>query len=270
MSITMSLNTSCITPIAMRQYTAFVSSFPGISPALHLRHVPPPSRPSNCTSTHPYMSSSSTSTSTSTSPTTPAPIAIPSTVTTRRSFLTILSLLPIATTPIPFASFAADDEFSLYKGPVSLGYSFSYPSSWSVKKKPIKTHLSEIIVTDNVDPSCTAGLVVDAVKITSIEEIGSPQTVGEKVIALETKKDSVNNAFITNTNAVKKDTLTYYIIDYTVDSTRGVKRYVAKATVTGGQLYVFTAQAKVDNFSGDTEQKLQQMLTSFNVVKQYL
>lgn len=160
--------------------------------------------------------------------------------------------------------------FSTYKGPVSLGYSFSYPSSWNLKKKPIKTHLSEIIVTDDSEASTSAGVVVDAVKIDSIDTFGTPDMVGQKVIAVEAKKESVKEALLTSASAVTKDGLTYYVIDYTVDSTRGFRRYKAKATVTGNQLYVFTAQAKVDNFTETVDKTLSQMLDSFNVVKQYL
>lgn len=189
----------------------------------------------------------------------------------RRKVLQQVSLIAAASILSDNATPAtADAEFSIYKGPISLGYSFSYPSSWKVKKKPIRTHLSEIIVTDSFDSSSSAGLVVDAVKIESIDKFGTPNAVGEKVVALETKKESVKEAYLSSTEAVTKDGLTYYIIDYTVDSTRGNKRFVAKVTITGGQLYVLTTQAGVENFSAETEKTFTQMLDSFNVVKQYL
>lgn len=187
----------------------------------------------------------------------------------RRRFLRNvgLSLLSFASYPVLADT---ESEFSTYKGPISLGYSFSYPSTWSVKKKPIRTHLSEVIVTDSNDSSSSAGIVVDSVKIDSIDKIGSPEDVGQKVIGIEKKKDSVKDAFVSSAQSTNRNGLTYYLLDYTVDSTRGYKRYLAKATVTGRQLYVFTAQAKVDSFNGDTEKTLSQMLESFNVVQQYL
>lgn len=176
---------------------------------------------------------------------------------------------------ISYAVFAprfvsAEAQFSTYKGPISLGYMFSYPSSWAVKKKPIRTHVSEVIVTDNKESSTSAGIVVDAIKIESIDKFGTPDDVGQKVVDVEMKKESVKNAFISSAKSTSKDGLTYYMLDYTVDSTRGVKRYLSKATVTGGQLYVFTAQAKVDNFNDDTDKTFTQMLDSFNVKKQYM
>lgn len=154
-------------------------------------------------------------------------------------------------------------------GPISLGFSFAYPSNWTVKKKPIKTHLSEVIVTSDKDSATTAGLVVDAVKIDTIEKFGTPEVVGNKVIQVETKKESVNSATVRSATSETKEGLVYYTLDYTVDSSRGVKRYLAKVTVTGGQLYVLTAQAKVDKFDEETTDNFAKMLDSFKVKKQY-
>lgn len=189
--------------------------------------------------------------------------------TERRVFLRNVALSLISFSSYPVLA-DTDSNFSTYRGPISLGYSFSYPSTWSVKKKPIRTHLSEVIVSDTNDSSSSVGIIVDSVKIESIDKIGTPEDVGQKVIGIEKKKDSVKDAFVSSARSVNHNGLTYYLLDYTVDSTRGYKRYLAKATVTGRQLYVFTAQAKVDNLKGDTEKSFSQMLDSFNVVQQYL
>lgn len=136
-----------------------------------------------------------------------------------------------------------------------------------MKKKPIKTHLSEVIVTSDKETSTSAGLVVDAVKIDAIDKFGTPDVVGNKVVNMELRKESVTNAILNDATSVTKDGLTYYVVDYSVNSTRGVKRYQAKATITGNQLYVFTAQAKTDNFEGTTEQIFSVMLDSFTVAR---
>lgn len=189
----------------------------------------------------------------------------------RRDFVKLAATFAAAALRSPVSATEPNkDPFSTYKGPLSLGYSFDYPSSWAVKKKPIRTHLSEVIVTSNQESSTSAGVVVDNVKIDSIEEFGTPETVGRKVVDVETKKENVNSAFVTSAESLNKDGLTYYVIDYTVDSSRGVKRYVAKVTVNAKQLYVFTAQAKDKNFDEQTQSTFFKMLDSFNVVKQYL
>lgn len=138
-----------------------------------------------------------------------------------------------------------------------------------MKKKPIRTHLSEVIVTDPNNSYTSAGIVVDAVKIDAIDNFGTPELVADRVVSMETKKDSVNSAFVHSAKSFVNADLTYYVLDYTVDSSRGVKRYLAKATVTARNLYVFTAQTKAENFDSSTEQVLSKMLQSFTVVKQY-
>ncbi len=183
---------------------------------------------------------------------------------------------PLLVAQIPaFAEGAVEadetEDFAEYRGPLSLGFSFRYPADWNVKKKPIKTHLSEVIVSSNKAASTSAGLVVDMVKINSIENFGTAQDVGKKVVDLEMKKDSVSNAQLLSSMAEKKDPngLTYYLVDYTVESSRGAKHYLAKATITAQQLYVFTAQSKTDDFEGETETILKRMVDSFTVKPQY-
>lgn len=159
-----------------------------------------------------------------------------------------------------------------YRGPLSLGFSFSYPAEgWSVKKKPIRTHMSEIVIANSAGrASSSAGVTVDAVKIKKIEEFGTPEDVGNKVAAVENKKDSVLSSEVVSTKSSSVDGLTYYVIEYTVESGRGLKKYFAKATITGGNLYVFTAQAKMDDLSGPDGSALAAMVDSFYVKPQYV
>jgi hypothetical protein len=140
-----------------------------------------------------------------------------------------------------------------------------------VKKKPIKTHLAELLVTRNKGPGSTsAGVTVDAVKIKSITDFGTPDEVGDRVIAVERRKDNVLTASLVSAKAANLGDLTYYTFVYDVESGRGLKRYVAKATVTGGNLYVFTAQAKCIDFEGKDGSLLVAMVDSFQVKRQYL
>lgn len=162
------------------------------------------------------------------------------------------------------------ESFAEYRGPLSLGFSFRYPADWKVKKKPIKTHLSEVIVSSKTAASTSVGLIVDQVKINSIDKIGSPQEVGNKVVNLELNKDGVTSAELLASSSEDRNGLTYYRVDYVVDSSRGAKHYMAKATITAQQLYVFTAQSKVADFDGDTETTLEQIVQSFDVKPQYI
>lgn len=190
----------------------------------------------------------------------------------RRQFMQFATtgfVAPLLLHPVLVTS-ATIDDYSIYKGPMSLGYSFAYPSSWKVKKKPIRTHLSEVIVTNAEESSISAGVVVDNVKINSIEAFGTPESVGRKVVDVEMRKENVNNASVSSAKSIQEGGLVYYIVDYTVDSSRGVKRYIAKVTVNEKQLYVFTVQAKSQSFDKDIESVFYKMLDSFTVLKQFL
>lgn len=180
------------------------------------------------------------------------------------------------TSPTPPAP-GASGAMAQYVGPLSLGYSFAYPTTWSAAKKPIKTHLSEVIVSAPKGSSASVGLVVDGpLKIGSIEEFGTPDVVGAKVLALERKKDSTKDVRLVRTavevlgggpppaaaaagaaaaaaagsggQPAGLGAGVAYIVEYVVDSSRGVKHYVAKATVAAGQLYVMTATCKEDEY----------------------
>jgi PsbP len=163
-------------------------------------------------------------------------------------------------------------ELVEYRGPISLGFSFAYPAKdWSVKKKPIKTHMSELLLTKSNGPATTsAGVTVDAVKINDITEFGSPQDVGDKVVNVEKRKDNVLNATLLSARQMEAEDLIYYTIEYAVESGRGSKKYIAKATITGGNLYVFTVQAKHPDFDGNDGAVLAAMVDSFQVKRQYL
>lgn len=181
------------------------------------------------------------------------------------------------TSPTPPPAPSASGAMAQYVGPLSLGYSFAYPTTWSAAKKPIKTHLSEVIVSAPKGSSASVGLVVDGpLKIGSIEEFGAPDVVGAKVLALERKKDSTKDVRLVRTavevlgggpppaaaaasaaaaaaagsggQPAGLGAGVAYIVEYVVDSSRGVKHYVAKATVAAGQLYVMTATCKEDEY----------------------
>jgi len=166
-----------------------------------------------------------------------------------------------------------DDEWKVYRGPLSLGFELRYPSTWEPTKKLIKTHSYELNLTG---PSSNfVGLVVDPVKIQSVEEFGTIQEVAERVLGLERKKDGVTSAELVSTevrvqnNASGNPELSYYVLDYKVDSSRGKKRFLSVATITGQQLFVLTAQAK-DNDYDSSSAVLHRIIDSFHVKKIFM
>jgi len=132
----------------------------------------------------------------------------------------------------------------------------------------IKTHLNEVIVTNPQEKKLTIGVVVDEVKIDNIQKFGTPKDVGDRVVNIETKKEGVTSAELKSYEAVKKKDMTYYLLDYEVISSRGPKRFLAVATITGKNLYVMTAQSPSDKFE-TYQPTIQKITDSFEVKPQY-
>ena len=196
----------------------------------------------------------------------------------RRAMLRYATLATLAAVNTPLAKVLAESTQvkekseateAEYRGPLSLGFKFMYPKTWTPKKKPIKTHEYEINVNSPETSSTTAGVIVDPVKIDSIEDFGSPKDIGEKVVAKELRKDGVASADLIRYDTTNgKDGLTHYVVEYKVKSSRGEKHFLAKATVTGYHLYVLTAQAKEANFP-EAEAALNRIVDTFEVKRQY-
>ncbi|KAK4529360.1 hypothetical protein CCYA_CCYA01G0217 [Cyanidiococcus yangmingshanensis] len=150
----------------------------------------------------------------------------------------------------------------------STGVRFRYPSGWRVRTKPIKTHAFEILVVCDTEPSTSIGVVSDSVRIERIENFGTASDIGERVVALERKKDGVLSAELvraTQYPVKDRNPLTYYLCEYRVNSTRGGERhYAAKVTITGKQLYVMTVQSK-ENQWGFYEPLFRDVLESFEI-----
>uniref|UniRef100_A0A7S0BSD6 PsbP C-terminal domain-containing protein n=1 Tax=Rhodosorus marinus TaxID=101924 RepID=A0A7S0BSD6_9RHOD len=163
----------------------------------------------------------------------------------------------------------AEEETSelVWKGPSSLGYTFKYPPAWTATKKQIKTHASEVLVVKD-GTSAQVGLVVDPVKINSLKEFGSPEQVADKVLGVEKKKDGTLSVRTLALGSFDRDGLTYYDIEYEVENTRGMKRYISRLTINDKNLYVFTGQAKIADFSS-SEAELRKVLSSLYVKKSY-
>uniref|UniRef100_A0A7S0XME8 PsbP C-terminal domain-containing protein n=1 Tax=Erythrolobus madagascarensis TaxID=708628 RepID=A0A7S0XME8_9RHOD len=164
-------------------------------------------------------------------------------------------------------------EFTRYQGPLGLGYSFEYPTGWSVGKKTVKTHMNELVMSPAKKSEGAVrgggGIVVDPVKINSVSEFGSADAVGNRVIELEKKKDGVSSASLVSAKELQKDGLTYYELEYVIDTSHGgEKHFLAASTITGKNLYVLTTQARTADFNA-SEPALRHVISSFRVKPQY-
>ena len=147
-------------------------------------------------------------------------------------------------------------------GSDKYGYKFDYPDSWKVSKKPVQTHMDEILVKKG--GGTEVGVAVDPVKIDSIVKFGTPKEVAARVIGVERKKDGVTGARLIASSAVERDGNSYYVIEYESKSSRGDKHFISCVTIAGKKLYAMTAQAKIDKFE-ESEADLRAAVASFSV-----
>lgn len=123
-------------------------------------------------------------------------------------------------------------------------FSFQCPERFEQFSKLLKTHAYEMNVKSTSQRGYVAGVAVDPVKLESLEKFGTPTQVGEAVVNVERTKEGVLNAELLNAGPVTLDGLTYYVLDYISESTRGNNHYLCRVAVRQGKLYVFTVQAK--------------------------
>jgi hypothetical protein len=147
-------------------------------------------------------------------------------------------------------------------GSDKYGYKFDYPDSWKVSKKPVQTHMDEILVKKG--GGTEVGVAVDPVKIDSIVKFGTPKEVAARVIGVERKKDGVTGARLIASSAEERDGNSYYVIEYESKSSRGDKHFISCVTIAGKKLYAMTAQAKIAMFE-ESEADLRAAVASFSV-----
>ena len=85
---------------------------------------------------------------------------------------------------------------------------------------------------------------MDPIKLASLEKFGDPTFVAERVVNVERNKNGVREVKLLDAANAPRDGLSYYTMEYEVDSERGYYHYLAKLTVANGFLYVLTAKVK--------------------------
>lgn len=137
-------------------------------------------------------------------------------------------------------------------------FEFQYPQTFEVKSKPVRTHLEEVLVKSG---KRQIGVVVDRIKIDSLDDFGTPDFVGQKVIAAEKARDGVTEATLLDARRLDDGT---YRIEYTNQSSRGDNHFISRVAVANGRLYVMTCQARIEDFA-EAEPGLRLGIESFRV-----
>jgi len=152
----------------------------------------------------------------------------------------------------------------------SSGITFSYNEDLGLEVSPklVQTHSAEVFLKSSKIKGLSVGVTVDPVKISSVKEFATPQGLAERVVSVEKSKEGVFEANVISASESQTpvtQAVPAYVIEYSVDSSRGQNHYLVKTTVISSRLYVFTAQAKEDSFPS-LAKRLSEVVESFRVV----
>lgn len=141
------------------------------------------------------------------------------------------------------------------------------PSTWAKVDKAGANVLFQDMMNKG---SNNVGVVVSPVRISKLEEFGSPEFVAEKLIEAEKKKESTKSAEVVAVGErVGEGGVEVYEVEYKVDSTRGgMKRVFSAAFVASKKLYLLNISHSdgLENPMGyGTRMVLEKVLHSFGV-----
>ncbi|CAM9430362.1 unnamed protein product [Choristocarpus tenellus] len=158
---------------------------------------------------------------------------------------------------------ATAEAFEEYKTPGG-SFQLKYPASFKQFTKPLKTHKEEVNFKSEDTKGYEVGVAVDPVTIDALEKFGTPEEVGARVLKVELGKDGTLDAKLYGASSEKQSDLSLYTLDYLVESTRGVKHFLAKVTIKDKLLYVCTAQSKEKDYP-EVKAELAEIVKSFSV-----
>lgn len=190
-------------------------------------------------------------------------------VSTRREGLISLALL-VATMASAHGNAGAQDEKSMPSLEKFIdekeGFSLLKPSNWNKVDKAGATVLFEDpdVRTNNI------GVVVNPVRISSLKDFGTPQDVADKLLQAERKKPSTNDVQLIRIEerAIHGD-IPLYELEYSLDSSRGIKRVLSAVTVASKKLYLLSisySDSPDKPLLPNAQMRLEQVLDSFDVL----
>lgn len=155
----------------------------------------------------------------------------------------------------PYIRNSSNDKFK-------FSYTVTPPPLFVPSNKPLKTHLDEINFSPPDIRGYTLGITIDPVRLSTIQEFGTPEEVAARVVTAEINRDGVFT--VTMAKDPKEDASAgCYDIEYISDGKRGTKRFVTRIYVRDGILYVLTAQSKVAEYDEAREKDVLECVKSF-------
>ena len=136
---------------------------------------------------------------------------------------------------------SAAEESVLFAGE---RFRFERPAAWVAVDKAGAT----VLFQDKPGSSYnTLGVTVAPVKVASLTEFGSPQTVADKLVRAELEKDGTLSADVLSVRERRASSgAPLYEVEYdTEHATRGRKRVLNAVCIDKGVLYIFALQHKL-------------------------
>ncbi|KAG5179037.1 hypothetical protein JKP88DRAFT_168103 [Tribonema minus] len=127
-------------------------------------------------------------------------------------------------------------------------FSFRYPGDFKAYSKLLKTHKQEVNYKSPTARGYEIGVAVDPVRINSLDQFGSAQEVGTKVVNVELGKDGCLEAKLLGTSSERMGDVLAYTIEYYVENTHYTSQFVAKVIIKDGRLFVCTGKCKAKDF----------------------
>mmetsp|Transcript_35530 Transcript_35530/g.36200 ORF Transcript_35530/g.36200 Transcript_35530/m.36200 type:complete len:221 (-) Transcript_35530:16-678(-) len=148
-------------------------------------------------------------------------------------------------------------------------FSIKHPSDLHESPKLVKTHEKEVFFKSGSIKGFNAGVSVDRVKVSSLKEFASPESLANIVVSVEKAKEGVfdvNILHATETTPICDD-LPSYEIEYIVESSRGKNHFLVKTTIVDKNLYVLTVQGPDDKYVSDLSDTAIQIVSSLKITR---
>lgn len=148
------------------------------------------------------------------------------------------------------------------------GYSLQRPAHFEQVEKAG----ADALFRDSNQKSTTVGVTVSPVRIASLEDFGSLETVGERLLGAEKAKESTISVEILSQRSRTGATsgATIYDFEYELESTRGRKRILSTVSIASRKLYIVNASVTCDKAScvgvEGAAAALREVCASFDVV----
>jgi hypothetical protein len=139
-------------------------------------------------------------------------------------------------------------------------------TNFIIKKKPLKTHVEEMNIVSTLYRGYQYGITVDPIRISSLQQFGTPTEIATKVVMAEMNRDGVQGVTLMKDPMVLCDNHNGLLLNYQSTGTRGIQRYIVKLIVSTDQkLYVLTGQCRDSDY--DTlANEIDQAMNNFHVL----